>query len=251
MLNYIRAELYKLFHRQYFYITIAVGMVLSGGLVWAWWYTNSFGNRIDFSSAVSILTVMLGVGLYSTVVVGDMVFSEQYKNNTLKNEVSYGTPRVRIYLGKLIVQCIAAVVICLVWITFYVGACWLVLPRGEGVADTMQLLGYCLLCVAPLWFGAQALTNAIYFNVKNSTIAAMMIAGFLAVGHQVLELLGMLVNDVFMKVYQVMLPVPIEIITRQTVGDWSFAGFCLAVGVGWFVLSTVLGLLAFQKKEIN
>ena len=37
------------------------------------------------------------VGLYLVAVGGDAVFSEQYKYNTLKNEVSYGLTRVQVY----------------------------------------------------------------------------------------------------------------------------------------------------------
>ena len=65
---------------------------------------------MTFQNTAQMVALILSVGLYATLLTGDIVFSDQYKNNTLKNEVSYGVPRVRIYLGKLIVAILVAIV---------------------------------------------------------------------------------------------------------------------------------------------
>ena len=40
-----------------------------------------------------------------------MIFSDEYKHQTLKNTVSYGISRVKIYLGKLISGLMAGVLV--------------------------------------------------------------------------------------------------------------------------------------------
>ena len=91
MRNYLAAECYKTFRRKYFYIILAVCLGLEAVLLWGYWTTWKWGNsNVDFYSTAIMVPFMLSIGLYATIVTGDIVFSEQYKNNTLKNEVSYG-----------------------------------------------------------------------------------------------------------------------------------------------------------------
>ena len=101
MRNYLAAECYKTFHRKYFYIVLAVCLGLELVLLGGCWLTLSWGNpNVTFSSTAVLVPFLLGMGLCAPLITGDIVFSDQYKHNTLKNEVSYGVPRARIYLGK-------------------------------------------------------------------------------------------------------------------------------------------------------
>lgn len=60
---------------------------------------------------LSIVTTGLSMGYYLTMIVADMIFSDEYKHQTLKNTVSYGISRVKIYLGKLISGLMAGVLV--------------------------------------------------------------------------------------------------------------------------------------------
>ena len=120
MRNYLAAECFKTFRRKYFYIILAVCLGLEAVLLWGYWTTWKWGNsNVDFYSTAIMVPFMLSIGLYATIVTGDIVFSEQYKNNTLKNEVSYGLSRGRIYLGKLLVSTGIAVLAAVVIGIFY------------------------------------------------------------------------------------------------------------------------------------
>ena len=111
MRNYLAAECYKVFHRKYFYLAMLVVLALEGLIVWGCWFTWSNGNAgMNFYSAAGTMVMLMSIGLYATIITGDLVFSEQYKYNTMKNEVSYGVPRWRIYLGKLAVATLVALV---------------------------------------------------------------------------------------------------------------------------------------------
>ena len=56
-----------------------------------------------------MLPLTLTVGIYLVPAICDIIFSDQYKLNTLKNEMAYGTPRLRVYFGKLLASVITAV----------------------------------------------------------------------------------------------------------------------------------------------
>ena len=248
--DYTRAELFKVLHRPYTYLFLAV-MLAGEALLAALWASNvTSSNTITFTDGAGILVMGLSMGLYCAIVTGDMVFSDQFKNKTLKHEVSFGLPRGRIYLGKLLAACITAVCLCAVMIVFYLGLCRVLLPGDpESNLATLKLVGYCLLVALPLWLGAQALIIALFFLFKSSTLAAIAAVVVFLVLPQVWYLLANLASAFFWQVYGVMLTAPFEQMTGAF--DWAFCGRALAIGAGWFVISTVVGLVGFQRREIN
>lgn len=172
MVNYIRAEFYKVFRRRY---TDHPGglLALEALMVAGWMFTNSHGNHVDFYTGAGMLCVMLALGFYATLLTCDMVFADQYKNGTMKNEVSFGIPRTRIYLGKFLVSLAVSLLFMAVMAAFYLGLCYLALfhdPEADAVA--MQMVGYCLLTALPLWVGVLACTCAFRFLIKSDLWAS-------------------------------------------------------------------------------
>lgn len=259
MLNYIRAELYKLFHRKYFWITLLVMLGLESILVGGWVFINQNGSHVCFDEALHMISYELVLGLYFTVIVGDIVFAGQYKNATLKNEVSFGLPRWRIYLGKLAAQLIAALLLCFVMMAYYVALCRLMLPADGAVSSEAALGEFAakLLFSLPLWIGAQGAVCACLFSIKGGTgasITAVALFGALPVAVQIVGMMfgpypfGKAVLEIHPWLPSVMLE-RIPSYVRQ--GDWSYlANTCLVGGV-WLVAPTVLGLWRFGRGEIN
>ena len=261
---YLRAEIFKVLHRPYTYIfllvilageaalAILLAMFLCEGLLVAGWsFTNANGNDVGFSTGAGMIAMLLQIGLYSTILIGDIVFSEQYKFSTLKNEVSYGVPRGRIYLGKLAVECLTALVLCTLVIAFYLGLCWIFLPHNPAAdVQTLRAVGYCLLVSLPLWLGAQGLVNLVFFLIKSSTVGSFVAVGIFMGVAPILQLLGALVHPVFTTLYSVMLTTPMDLAPRM-VGDMALLGRAWAVGAGWFIACTLMGLVLFRKREIN
>ena len=250
--TYLRAEMFKVFHRPYPYLFLlvilageaALAVLLAAGL-------TSPGNPITFTDGAAILIMGLGMGLYCTLPVGDMVFSEQYRNNTLKNEVSFGLPRARIYLGKLTAACLTAVCLCAVMVIVYLGLCRALLP-GEAAAgaEILQTVGYALLLSLPLWLGAQALAIALFFLLRSSTVAAITQVVIFLVLPEIWDLLANLVSPVFRQVGAVMLTAPFSEMLTGGGMEWAFFGKTLAIGACWFAAATAMGLLAFRRREI-
>lgn len=249
MSDYLRAEFFKVTHRAYTYIFLALMLAGASLMVGGWVFTNAHGNHIDFASGASMLLFILPMGLYCTLLVGDMVFSDQFRHNTLKNEVSFGLPRGRIYLGKLIVSCVTAVCLCAVLMIYYLGLCRLALPGGENDLEALKAVGFCLLCALPLWLGGQALMTALYFLLKSSTVAAIAGVVIFLAAPQVWYVLACLVSDVFWALHGVMLSTPFDQMSGAV--DPAFLGKTAAIGAGWFIAATVIGLIGFRRREIN
>lgn len=258
MLNYTNAEFYKVFRRKYLYVTFLSILVLAALLCSGFIFVNAGGSHVDFSHGATNVVMVLSVGLYAAILVCDMVFSDQYKSNTLKNEVSFGIPRARIYLGKLAVEVVIGVVMSVLVIGFYVGMCWLTLYASpqEETFRTLEIIGYCVLASIPQWLAALALTNMFFFLVKGNTLATFLTVGVIAVVPMVLELSYLLFGGQFPQVAKVMYAIhqhmPTVMVGRacEIVGDWGFIGESFALGGVWVAATSAIGLIGFQKKEI-
>ena len=257
MLNYIRAEVYKLARRKYTWIFLGVMLALESLLVAAWVYTNFMGNNVDFYTGAIIVTSLLPMGFYAALLTSDIVFSEQYKHNTLKNEVSFGVPRHRIYLGKLLVQLGLSVVMCAVMIGYYLLLCALFLypSAPESLEMLPQILGYCLLTALPLWVGVLACTCAFRFLIRSDLWASIASACIFGVLPVVLDLARALFSTtgaypVLQFLYQHM-PTTIVDNAPSIVGDWAYCGQAWIVGAIWLAVFTAFGISGFRKKEIQ
>ena len=249
-LTYLRAEIFKVLHRPYTYIFLLVILALEALMTLLLASNVTSSVTITFIDGATILIKALSMGLYCAIVVGDMVYSEQYKSNTLKNEVSFGLPRARIYLGKLAASCLTAVCLCAVMVVFYLGLCRALLPGDPETNGLMlQVTGFCLLTALPLWLGGQALSIALFFLIRSSTVAAIAQVVIFLVLPQVWELLANLVSDRFWAVYSVMLTAPFA--RMGGMPDWAFFGRTLAIGACWFFAATVVGMAGFRRREIS
>ena len=257
MLDYLRAECYKLLHRSYLWITLLVvgGLELVLVLLWAW--LN--GDTVNVTASVGFTTVLylLSMGYYATVITSDIVFSDQYKSNTLKNEVAYGIPRVRIYLGKLFASCLLSVGACVLLLGWYALLCALMLPGDGAALEALKVLGFALLCAVPVWLGSQALYLLCFFTIRGSTAATILGICIIALLGQTLTFLSLIVSlpapalaNALLAVRRLLLTTPLEDITGA-VWDWSRVGWAWAVGAGWCVGATALGLWRFSRKEIS
>lgn len=256
MINYMRGEFYKVFRRKYTWITLVVVLALESLLVAGWAFTNSHGNHVDFYTGAGMLCTMLSLGFYATLLTCDMVFASQYKYSTLKNEVSFGISRSRIYLGKFVVELIVSLLFMVVMVGFYLALCWLTLYRDpERDAYIMQVVGYCLATALPLWIGVLACANACLFLIRSELAASIAAVCVFVMIPPVLEVCGALfiatpAYPVFQFLHRYMPTVMVD--TASTIaGDWAYCGQAWIVGAIWLAVFTALGISGFRKKEIQ
>ena len=259
MLNYIRAEFYKVLHRKYVWITLTVALALEAGLVAAWALIGDDGSKLTFSFGVTNLTFLLGLGFYAALLTGDMVFAGQHKYGTLKNEVSFGLNRARIYFGKLIAQTILSILFCVVILVFYLALCAATQSHDPQTdVRAFRLLGRCLAAVFPLWAGVQAMVCAMMFLIPSELGSAFTAAGILAVLPYIVYFTALILSGVngspvgsaLMAAYEHM-PTVMANRADAMAGDLAWCGRAWIVGAAWFAAFTAIGLCGFRKKEIK
>lgn len=259
MLNYIRAELYKLLRRPYTYITLGILLALEALYASMFAFHNAHSMATPFGGAVISVVEMGTIGFCICLLTGDIVFAGQYKNSTLKNEVSFGLSRARIYLGKLIAQTLLSLIYLVVMMAFFIGLCAVVLPmEAEGwsypPSQALTIVGYFLAAALPLWIGAQAALCMCLFLVNGEMASSFLYVGLVFVLEAMVDLAGLIIGGPAGNALLKAVPYfPVRMLSgaKEVVGSWTYMGQAWLVGVFWLVLCTAVGLYGFSRKEIK
>lgn len=258
MLNYIRAELYKLMCRKYTYIALSVLLALEGLLVAGNVFHNAHGGATYFGEAITMIPGFGAIGFCVCLLTGDIVFAGQYKNSTLKNEVSFGLGRARIYLGKLMAQTLLSLLYLAVMMGFFIGLSAIFLPHSMSIhyndLYSLIIVGYYLAFGLPLWIGAQAAACMCLFLISSEAAASTAYLSILFLLEPFLEVAGYLIRgktgEWLIKACGY-LPRPMLDVAKTVVGDWAFLGLAWLVGAFWLAVTTAAGLYGFSRKEIK
>ena len=259
MLNYIRAEIYKLLHRPYTYITLGVMLALEALYASMFSFHNAHSMATPFGGAVVTIVQMGFIGFCICLLTGDIVFAGQYKNSTLKNEVSFGLSRTQIYLGKFLAQTLLSIVYLVVMMAFFLGLCAVCLPMESSAgfysaANAMAIVGYFLAAGLPLWIGAQAALCMCLFLVNGEMASSFLYVGIMFVLETILDAAGLLIGGgVGRLLLEVVQYFPVRMLSeaKAVVGDPVYLGQAWLVGAFWVAVCTAVGLYGFKKKEIK
>ena len=90
MFNIIRSELYKTRHRKYPYILIGILSAFILFFVTVIAFQNRVNNaNIGQGDVLLACVPLLSMGVYMTILIVDAVFSDEYKNQTMKNTACF------------------------------------------------------------------------------------------------------------------------------------------------------------------
>ena len=259
MLNYIQAEFYKLLHRKYTYIALGIFLALEGLLIAGFAFHNSHSYSTPFGGAVTMIVDLGVIGFCTCLLTGDIVFAGQYKNSTLKNEVSFGISRTQIYLGKLIAQTLLSIVYLAIMMVFFLGLCAVCLPMESGAgfyfaADALTIVGYFLAVGLPLWVGAQAALCMCLFLVNGEMASSFLYVGIVFVLETIVDLAGLIIRGPVGEALLRAVPYfPVRMLNeaKAVVGDMGYLGRAWLVGAFWVAVCTAIGLYGFNRKEIK
>ena len=258
MLNYVRAEIYKLLRRPYTYITLGILLALEGLYASMFAFHNSHSLSTPFGGAIITLVEMGTIGFCICLLTGDIVFAAQYKNSTLKNEVSFGLSRTRIFLGKLLAQTLLSVVYLVVMMAFFLGLCAIVLPMEPGnfysAPEALTIVGYFLAAGLPLWIGGQAVVCMCLFLVNGEMAGSFLYVGIVFVLEAMVDLAGLLIGGPVGETLLKAVPYfPVRMLSeaKSVVGDMGYLGRAWIVGAFWVIVCTAVGLYGFHRKEIK
>ena len=255
MRAYLTAEWGKAVARPYYRIYLTVMAALAAALALIWWWTGREGMfQGSFGECLSLLIPFFSAGIYLAVIVADAVFSDQYKTGTLKNEVSYGIPRERIYLGKLATAAVAGLLLVFLTLLAYAVLCRLLIPAGPEDWQAVQTFLFRLLAALPLWLGALSLTMAVMFNVGQTipvmVVVLLLLAGLGPVFRGMMRLAGGWLAGWAEVLYRLTLTAPMDL-SAVSLWDPAYLLWCWGVGLLWSAGSTAVGLALFARRDIH
>ncbi len=269
MVKQIHAEWYKAVHRPYFRnLILACALLSAGAVAMIYWLRDAaaVADQVNLPFAVASTLFLMVVGLYFVSVGADLVYSDQFKFNTLKNEVSFGLPRWAIYLSRWVVSLLVLLLALAVLAGIYLALSALLLGMpseataleqfnlspNDALVMSLQALANYIFASFPLWLGGLSLMLCLMFLIFNNTFAAFSYLAAVAVLPPMLKELGNYVDPVFTHMYHLTLSYPFDIMNHAT-GPQAAAHFllCWGIGLGWSLVSTVVGLAVFQRMEIK
>ncbi len=246
MLNYIRAELFRNFNRSYIWIYsgLLALLALMGNIIVKLEDVPRMNLGVLFDACVQmiVIPVFLVIGMI------DMSTSEEQKNLTLKNVVSFGVSRTKIVVSKLIVSSVLSLVSAIIILVVFLGSGILLFGVGN---DTSAILDNIVRLVAalPLWIGAISIGTFLAFFFNNSTVFSFVYVGLFLGLPQILDLLATYVSDKFQPVYDIMLTTQLTNLKGE-LGDNTLMNSILA-GVIYIVVFAVISIFYMKKKEIK
>lgn len=247
MINYIRADLYRIFKDKKFIMTLALYVAMFMGLIYMG--KKNFQESMDLVGFTNILIRMSF--LYIGMLVFYLVYGMDLKAKTSHQALGRGMKRRSLILAKLLVLIIMlAFMFAGLILTVYLGSVFL----GVGLdKPSFKLLGYNVL--------TEFMKTLIYFSISSilvfkseNPITAMSGYVLLASG-----IIGSLINIILSS------STVIDLIGDQSglllgslsnsflqgLMTGSVGAKTLAVGLGYLVVSNLLAMILYRKNELE
>lgn len=242
MLKIMKADLYKTFHRPYLYVFTGVLALI------AFLFDLSFTcNNNPREVVFQIIEMFLFLPLFISVIFADIIMSEENKHGTMKNTISFGIGRNKLYLSKLLTALLLAFLSAVIILGVFIGNSFLLLNPGKEFNtvfnDFLLRLGATLLIAV----GGLSLAMLLAALFKKNSVFVIAYAGFLMIPTLILKLLGP-VSAIFSKAaLYTLFGFAISIGRMKT----SMLYDSIFVMLGHVIVFTVLGLILFRRQEIN
>ena len=259
MTHYLSGEIFRTSRRNYLYIALAICAAVLLGVVALFAYANSTvedpNGRMHLDMLLMFFVNFLpSIGLYFTLLVGDMTFSEEYKIQTMRNTIFYGTPRITVFLGKFancLLYCFLVMVVLLA-VAFGLGA---LLLGGFGAAfgECFSAFSMMLAGAIPLWIAGAALSTALFCNISSPNLVLFSFVGIFILPTNFLKLINWLLDIPAVGTLRSLL------ITSQlgslakggVADDLMFLVTCWVTGLVFTAAFLILGYIGFSRKEIK
>lgn len=134
MLNYIRAELYRLFRRPGLYVTT---LVLCAAPIafncflaffdWEAYGTDNGLTGISYAGWMSSAQFFMIMG----AIIPGLLYTNARKYGDLKNTIAFGVSRVQIFAGKCVVSILLATLVLAVLLAVWIGSAELLLAHSD------------------------------------------------------------------------------------------------------------------------
>lgn len=140
MLKLIHADLYKTFHRAYYFVMMLLIAALCVTLIFAL-RGGQYGN---WSGSTACAISMLSYPIIFLPMLTQIVSAEEFHDHTLKNTLSFGTNRTTLYVSKWVTTVLLGVLLTAVVLAVYFGSSAMLLTKDaafKGFGDFFIRLG--------------------------------------------------------------------------------------------------------------
>ena len=254
MLNYIKAELWKVSRRRSFWGLTEILAALA-----FLFFLLCAMSEATLAELAGDLPAFQFVGMLLAPLLVQTVDSH-CTTGTLKNELSFGLSRHLVYLGKLWAILVAGVGLAISLMGGALGFGWLFLAHGTG--DSLwtngMILLFTILAALPLWCGAAGFCH----------MAAMLIpnAGAWVTGYYLLFFFGqpmlvVIASLLFrgnmsawpMEIIQIILMPYTLLMAEYLSGSLTleYQLWCWGVGMLWLWGSTAAGIALFSRRDVQ
>ena len=257
MLNYVGAELYKFTRREGVFVGVALLLILEslvflpGAMI-----DMEIGN--EAMVYLAFLSAALMVGLFVAPIFAVRAFDNQYGNGTLKNEIVYGIPRSRIYLGKLLAGMVAGTLCALIVVGWFLLLTALATRQASATAEQWRTALACVGICWLSWLSALSFTFFLLMTLKSSAAAVTLVYLITFIGLPI-SLIGgteassphwfaVLCRHFYTYPYGGEVWVNDAMAVGQPMGNILQA---LWVCLLWVGGTTALGLILFRREEIK
>lgn len=256
MLNYIKSEFYRLSRSKDLYLLTGIcsGLIILMNIVLAISVRKMenfpYGTtRFSFGTLIS-QTQML---LLMAFIAASFVFGDEYKHHTLKNSISFGLSRTKIFCGKYIVSLVSALVCFAIIMACYVASAYILLENSG--SEVLRELFLSMAGTIPSAIFSLTLAIALFFIIENGMSAALVWSGIIIALPLVMKLMGARIKIC----YEISHWLPWTMLSGNTVNQSAYSCIwdtpsgmihCFIVGIVSSVVFFVIGLRLFQKRDI-
>ncbi|MBQ4523194.1 MAG: ABC transporter permease [Lachnospiraceae bacterium] len=259
MIASLKAEWYKLTHRAYpfIFLLLCMGCAMIIALV-----TKLILPMMEHFNMGYDAGQVLDMGFYASssivwyllIITEDIAFTSEYKFRTMKNVITRGENRTKLYLSRLFMACmVLALGVVLVTLTYMVSV-----RIFYGADPTLTLDGYAdltkqVLCGLFLWLGSQSLIHMMAFLIQNEMLwgcGYLAIFSFLPNGVWILK--SVFGDNVALDLFSdALLTTQMTNLVNDGVQDAGTILTCFLMGAAYMIVTTVIGILFFRRKEVR
>lgn len=248
MFNYIRAELYRNFNRMYFWVFTGVMAALAVAII----ILSKVDNiaRLDFSMLLDTILYVMAMPIYIVACFIDMVTAEENKNQTLRNAITFGIPRRKLVLSKLIVTVILSLVSAFIVLGLFYGSAAALFGIDQGTGEVFSKVLPRLLTALPLWIGAISIGTFLGIAINNNTLFGFAYAGVFLLTSKIILVLSYVVSDKFMKINNYLISTRLTTLRNPNLTSkdlWTSA----LIGICYTIVFTIINMIYFSKKEVK
>lgn len=258
MLNYLKSEFYRILHgREIYSATAALAglTVLMNLVLFAFDRLTPDFPYATVTFSLNMMTGSMPMLLMAGLIIVLFLFSDEYKNGTLKNTISYGISRNAFFTGKCIACAVAAFLSMLVVLAVYIGSAYLLL-NAEGSMPVRQLLTGTAVNL-PAAFASVILASALCCRFKKETAVVLWWLGIIWWLPMVCFFLGLKIESnerisEWMPWNYLKYEVSVNMSGYSCLWDTpEGVAKCLIAGSIGILVFYVAGILVFHKREIN